>query len=42
MILKIRANNITKNPDLFIDHYRYYNNYGFKKLKDYYSKSNYT
>lgn len=35
MMLKIRADDVSKNPDLFVDHYRHCINHGFEKLKDY-------
>lgn len=39
MMLKIRVYDVSKNPDLFVDHYRHYINHGFEKLKEYYGKS---
>lgn len=42
MMLKIRADDVSKNPDLFVDHYRHCINHGFEKLKEYYGKSDRT
>jgi hypothetical protein len=40
MMLKIRADDVSKNPDLFVDHYRHCINHGFEKLKEYYLTGN--
>lgn len=42
MMLKIRADDASKNPELFMDHYRHCTNYGFEKLKEYYGKTDQT
>lgn len=42
VMLKIRADDVSKNPDLFVDHYRHCINHGFEKLKEYYGKSDRT